>query len=177
MNKIFFAAFLLLINLAVFSQKVPRFQKYDVLDSEFKLYMPSSPSDSQLAYSQDSSRVYTIECIDSTAGKIFHFGAIIVCDLQISGSEEDITISYLDFLKQDLKIQESAGYGKGHTLATHTTTFGVIDFWKDSEGNEWKIKAFADPKSIVVMYVYGPVEYPVYNITEIFFSGIRFPGD
>ncbi|MCX6181515.1 MAG: hypothetical protein NT150_06280 [Bacteroidetes bacterium] len=139
--------------------------------------MPAEPDPVDLSYSPDSARVYTIEALDSSTGMYFHFGAIVVEDVDLGDSKEEMVIAYMDYLKTAFNVKTAAGYGKGHTLSTHASAVGVLDYWEDADGDQWKVKGWADSKSIVVMFVYGPKEYPNLNVTDIFFNGIRFPGD
>lgn len=174
-----FFLLLFLLSAPLFAQKAPKFAKYPIGNSGLNIYLPAQPDSVTLAYSPDSSKVYTIESLDSSSGKYYHFGAIVV-DLKeklAGGEEEDMIIAYLDYLKTAFEITESAGYGKGHTLETHPAAKGVIDYWKDKEGDEWRIFAWADTNYVVVMFEYGPGDYPNENVIEIFRKGIRFPGD
>lgn len=156
-----------------------RFAKYDVGDSGCKLYLPTAPQPVTMSYSEDSSRVYTIECEDTLQGNTFHYGAIVVRlnNMDITGIEVELLISYLDYLKVSLSIKNSAGYGKGHTLSTHPSAKGIVDYWEDETGDEWKVMGWIAEQTLVVQFIYGPVEFPNYNISEMFFKGFRFPGD
>jgi hypothetical protein len=176
MKHLFFISLLLAATIA-FSQTAPRFKKYDVSDSKFSLYLPAIPGAVSLEYSPDSAKVYTLDALDSTYGAYFHFGAIVVEDLATGDNKEDLLISYMDYLKTSFNIVSAAGYGKGHTLTTHPSAMGVLDYWEDKDGDQWKVKGWIDSKSIVFMFIYGSKEYPNYNVAEIFFNGIRFPGD
>ena len=89
---------------------------------------------------------------------------------------EDLMIGYLDFLKSQFEVKESAGYGKGHTMESWPKAKGVIDYWKDSAGLEYKVKAWADGNYLAVLLVYGAKEYPNINVQEIFLNGFRFKG-
>lgn len=157
----------------------PKFARYNISDSGCKIFLPAKPDPVTMDYSPDTSKVYTIECLDSTYKSFFHFGSIVVDlkDTLKDGEVEDMLIAYLDYLKTAFNITEAAGYGKGHTLSTHPSAKGVIDFWKDKDGDEWSIKAWGDRHILFVMFIYGPKEYPNYNVKEVFFNGARFPGD
>lgn len=157
----------------------PRFVKTPISDSGCHLYLPGTPDPIDISYSPDSSVVYTIETIDSTTGAYFHFGAVLVNlnGIDLAGMEEDMLVNYLDYLKTAFHIEEAVGYGKGHTLSTHPSAKGVLDYWKDVDGDEWVVKAWAAESTIFVMFVYGPKEYPNSNIIDIFFKGARFKSD
>jgi hypothetical protein len=125
-------------------------------------------------YSEDTSLVYVSECEKDG----MNYGVICVklrqtaADIDIA---EESLISYLDYLKSSFKILKSAGYGKGHKLNNDEKTRGVLDYWEDSDKNNWKIKAWTNGKFIGVLYVYSPKELPETKI-NVFLDGFRFPG-
>lgn len=125
-------------------------------------------------YSEDSSLVYVSECVKEE----MNYGVICVKLLQpaenLDRAEESLII-YLDYLKTSFKILRSAGYGKGHRLANNVNTRGVLDYWEDSEKNNWKIKAWTDGKFIGVLYGYSAKELAESNL-NVFLDGFRFPG-
>jgi hypothetical protein len=126
------------------------------------------------AYSEDSSLVYTGECEKDQVS----YGVICV-RLKISqddldGAEESL-IGYLDYLKSSFGILKSAGYGKGHRLADNEKTRGVLDYWEDSDKNNWKIKGWTNGKYIAVLYGYSAKELPETKL-NVFLDGFRFPG-
>ena len=87
---------------------------------------------------------------------------------------QESLISYLDYLKTSFKITKSAGYGKGHRLNNNENTRGVIDYWEDSDKNNWKIKGWTNGKYIGVLYGYSPKELPESKL-NIYLDGFRFP--
>lgn len=125
-------------------------------------------------FSEDSSLVYVGEC----AKDGMTYGVICVKLLQpaddLDRSEESL-IGYLDYLKTSFKIVNSTGYGKGHRLANNENTRGVIDYWEDSDKNNWKIKAWTNGKYIGVLYGYSAKELNETKL-NIFLEGFRFPG-
>jgi len=168
---------LILCTSLTFSQTAPKFAKYDVSDSGFKIYLPANPDPVDVTYSPDSSKVYTIECIDSTTGTYFHFGAICINlkGINDANTDDELLINYMNYLKEAFIIKEAAGYGKGHTLENYPTVKGVIDYWKDEEGDQWQLAGWVSESSLAVMFMYGPKEYPNDNVWQIFKKGIRFP--
>lgn len=172
-------ALLVFTGFTTFTQ-APRFKKVPVSDSGCSIYIPGDPGPVDLSYSPDSSKVYTIETLDSTYNAYFHMGAIVVRlkDMTMKPEEsEDMVISYLDYLKTAFNIKKAAGYGKGHTLTTHPTAKGVIDYWEDADGDQWAVKGWAAESTMFIMFIYGPKEFPNYNVQSVFFEGARFPGD
>lgn len=170
--------FLFLLPLSVLSQTTPKFSKYNIGESGFKIYLPAKPDPATMQYSPDSSKLYTIECIDSSTKNHFHFGAIVVdLNKEIGAVNEELTLAYLDYLKNSIRIHSTAGYGKGQTLTTHITAQGIMDYWKDETGNQWQIVAWYAEHYIVVQFVYGTEETLNVGQWELFKNGIRFPGD
>jgi len=148
-------------------------KKYDIGSSGCKAYFFCNPGEFELSYSADSSKVYTAECkADSLS-----WGLICVA-LKEPGSigpeAEDVLASYLDYLKTAFNIVSSAGYGKGHTMTNYADARGMIDYWKDKDGDEWKIKGWTDGKFIAVMYVYAKGKLDETNKVNLFLDGFRF---
>jgi len=169
---------LLLLPLSVFSKGSPKMTKYDVGKSGIKIYLPATPDSVTTEFSPDSSMVYTIECVDSSKETLIHFGAIVVDLNKATGvANEELTITYLDYLKKSLSVISSAGYGTGHTLSTHHSAKGIIDFWKDETEDEWQIVAWYAESFIVVQFAYGEKGLDNPSQWEVFKNGIRFPGD
>ncbi len=127
----------------------------------------------EMEYSEDSSLIYMSECEQEE----MNYGIICVKLLEyaddLNGAEEFL-ISYLDYLKTSFKILKSAGYGKGHRLANNENTRGVLDYWEDSEKNNWKIKAWTDGKFIGVLYGYSSKELNETKL-NLFLDGFRIP--
>jgi hypothetical protein len=125
-------------------------------------------------YSEDSSLVYVSEC----AKDDLTYGVICVKLKQPADNldrAEESLITYLDYLKSSFKIEKSAGYGKGHRLNSNENTRGVIDYWEDSEKNNWKIKGWTNGKFIGVLYGYSAKELPETKL-NVYLDGLRFPG-
>lgn len=167
------------LNAGLWAQKAPRFSKTPVGDSGVSLYLPGAPVDQTVSYSPDSSKVYTIEAIDSSQGAMYRFGSIVVNmkGVEVAGMEDEILTQYMDYLKEEFTVKSSAGYGKGHTLSTHPSAKGVLDYWLDGDGTHWIVKGWAAESTLFVMFIYGPEDYPNVNISELFFKGARFFGD
>lgn len=126
------------------------------------------------SFSPDSSTIYVAEC---AAGEM-NYGVICVklsLPTDSLNIAENTLISYLDYLKSNLNITEAVGYGKGHRLNNNEKTRGVLDYWKDSDKNNWKIKAWTDGKFFGVLYGYSLKELPEAKL-NVFLEGFRFPG-
>ena len=151
-------------------------KKYDIGTTGCKLYMLCDPGKFDLSYSQDSSKVYTAEC---KANDALNYGVICVElkeALPANGESEDMLISYMDYLKTGFNISSSAGYGKGHTMKNYEEAIGVMDYWKDKDNNEWKVKGWTDGKFISVLYVYSNGKLDETPKVNLFLDGFRFKG-
>ena len=157
------------------AQKVPRLTKTAVSNSGCYAYFPSSTDKIkfELTYSQDSAKVYTGEVIDGD----YHFAIIVVKmkeKLPNYEEKEKMLVGYLDYLQTAFEITNAAGYGKGHQLESNPNATGIIDYWEDAEENKWSIKAWADENTLAVMMLYGPKEYPIFNVQQMYLDGFRF---
>lgn len=145
-------------------------KKYSVSNSGCSVYMYCAAK-FETSKSQDSSTVYTGEC---AAGEIT-YGVICVKllnPLNDLAMAEDLLIAYSDFLKTSFGITKSMGYGKGHRLNQNENTRGILDYWEDGDGNNWKIKAWTDGKYIGFLYAYSKKELPEQKI-NLFLDGFR----
>lgn len=151
-------------------------KKYPIGNSGCSLYTFCDPGTYAVSYSDDSSLVYTGDCkaVDSLT-----YGVICVKLKQPvnTGQEtEELMIAYLGFLKTAFDIVSSAGYGKGHTMEKKPEARGIIDYWKDKTGDDWKIKCWSDGKYIAVMYVYAKGKMNETPKVNVFLDSFRFPG-
>ena len=127
----------------------------------------------QTSFSEDSSTIYMAEC----AADSLTYGAICVKlkdALPTLDDAENITISYLDYLKTSFSISKSTGYGKGHTLRNNENTRGILDFWEDDKQNNWKVKAWTNKKYIVVLYASSAKDVSTPKI-DVYLNGLVFP--
>ncbi len=123
--------------------------------------------------SQDSSLVYTGECIkDEVSYGVICVKLLIPVNNLVAA--EDLLISYADYLRGSFDITKAVGYGKGLILNNNENTRGIVDYWEDAEKNKWKIKAWTDGKYIGFMYAYSKKELPEQKINA-FLDGLRFP--
>ncbi|MEQ1677359.1 MAG: hypothetical protein ABL876_11690 [Chitinophagaceae bacterium] len=167
MKKNFFVLLLLLVSLLVQSQTI---RKYPVGNSGCSSYMFCAAK-FDMSKSQDSSVVYSGECINGDVG----YGVICVKLLKPQNNldmAEDLIIAYSDHLKESFDIVKSAGYGRGHHLNNNENTRGIIDYWEDKEQNHWKIQAWTDGRYIGFLYAYSKKELPEARI-NVFLNGFR----
>ena len=170
MKKIIFLILLQYSFVNLFSQGL---KKYPIDVSGCSAYFYCNPGNFDLSYSPDSSKVYIGEC----SAEQNSYGVICVkfkepvADIN---SAEKVLEAYLDFLKTNFKITTAAGYGKGHRLRGSEKIHGIIDYWKDEEKNNWKIKGWTNGDFIVIMYAYSKQELPETKV-NVFLDGIVFP--
>jgi hypothetical protein len=87
---------------------------------------------------------------------------------------EDLVVAYLDYLKKSFNIEHAVGYGKGNLLNNNEHTRGVIDYWKDKDNNNFKVKAWTNGKFIGVVYAYAKKELPETTV-DVVLNSFRFP--
>jgi hypothetical protein len=171
MKRVFLPAVLLI---SIFYGNAQALKKYAIGNSGCSIYMLCNPTRFDEAYSQDSSKVYTAECVNDE----IRYGVIcakLLNPIHDLNTAEELVVSYLDFLKVDFEITSSAGYGKGHRLNNNENTRGIIDYWKDKENSNWKVKAWTDGKFIAVLYANSKKELPETKV-DVFLNGLRFSG-
>ena len=151
-------------------------KKYQIGNSGCSTYFFCNPGTFDFAKTPDSSDVYTGDCIGTDS---LDYG--IICLKLSAGAQttdleaaERTLVSYLDYLKTTLNIVSSNGYGKGHRLKNREDTKGVIDYWKDKDGSNWKIKAWTNGKNLGVLYVLSKGELPESKV-NIFLDGFMLP--
>lgn len=169
--------FLLVIScvFTIYSQEpVPRFQKYSVLETGCSYYLPDSV-DFELSHSEDGADVIVGEVLFGD----FHFSTITVKFTEdMEPTDEDLPVlveAYLSYLMETMDIVESAGIGWGHTLESNPNAIGAIDYWVDSEGTQFSVKAWCDEDFLGILFLYGNEDYPYFNAEQIFLDGFRFP--
>jgi hypothetical protein len=149
-------------------------KKYSISNSGCSVYMFCDPGQFEISYSSDSSIVYTAECVNDS----LHYGVICIKlkeTINAISDAEEMMISYLDYLKTAFSISSAVGYGKGHQLAGYADARGIIDYWKDKNGAEWKIKAWTDGRIIAALYVYANGKLNEPPKVNVFLDGFRFP--
>ncbi len=171
-------AFLLLVlfpGAFFYAQKppVPRFNKHLIGSSKVSAYFPEESPIFEESYSPDSSIVITYE-----SQLADHSFALVQVDFreQVTDSidRENLLVMYLDYLKDNFGVIEAAGYGKGHRLESYPQVQGVIDYWRDMDGNDYSIKGWITSEHLTVFMLYGTGEYPYPTAQEMYFNGIRY---
>ena len=168
-------SFVLVLFLTTTSLKAQSFKKYTIGNSGCAVYMFCNPGEFEMTYSEDSAAVYTGECKPDSIS----YGLICVKlkeTVAAGNIADDLLISYLDYLKTAFKIKSTAGYGKGHTMEKKPEVRGVIDYWTDESGDEWKVNAWTDGKFIAVLYVYATGKLNYEQKHNVYLNSFRFPG-
>ncbi|MBK5270117.1 MAG: hypothetical protein JJE22_03800 [Bacteroidia bacterium] len=171
MKRIFLSA--LLLTSIIFCQ-AQALKKYAIGNSGCSVYMLCDPGKFDEDYSEDSSKVFTAECLKDN----INYGVICVkllLPVNDLSAAEGVAISYLDYLKAEFDIKTAVGYGKGHRLNNNENTRGIMDYWTDSESANWKIKAWTDGKFICVLYANSKKELPDEKV-DVFLNSLRLPG-
>lgn len=153
-----------------------RIKKFEIGESGCAVYLPAQEVKWDKSGSEDGSDVYTGE-ISYNGFNFFVIAVKFKDDFTGSSSDEveNLLISYLDYLKQQFKITGSAGYGKGHYVKGHDVSAGVIDYWKDDEGENWKIKGQITLTNLMVVGVYGAGDPEKEPTASLALDGLVFP--
>lgn len=171
MKKLCCGVLMLICAGTSFSQAL---KKYAIGKSGCSVYSFCDPGTFEENYSEDSARVFTSECKNEDA----YYGTICIQlkkELLNMATAEEVLIAYLDFLKSAFKITTAAGYGKGLRLNGMENTRGIVDYWKDDEKNNWKVKGWTNGKFITVLYAYSLKELPETKVNAVL-DGFLFKG-
>lgn len=157
--------------------KIPRLSKMDIGISGCTGYFPEDMPEFEMTKSDDGSDVFTSEievdgyffaCITVKFGEPFSDST--------PDDMEALLVSYLEYLQSQFGITTSAGAGKGHTLETDPDARGVLDYWEDANHTQYAVKGWVNSKYIGIMLLYGPAEYPHFNLQQMYLDGFRFGG-
>lgn len=155
--------------------KVPRLSKMAIGQSGCAAYFPEGMPEFELSKSEDGSDVYTSEV--EVDGFLFGCIAVKFGETFTDSSPEDmeaLLISYMEFLQGNFGVTASAGVGKGHTLESAPDARGVIDYWEDAAGVQYAVKGWVNQQALGIMVIYGPKEYPHFNLQQMYLDGFRF---
>lgn len=175
MKRIALSCVLMFTALSFLAQdEVPSFTRIPVGTTGCELYSPGGSMDFELSYSEDSSEVW----VGSAAAVSHQYEVICIKFKEILGEDkreyEMMLTSYMDYLQSQFQITSTAGYGFGHELESHPEAEGVIDFWVDSENNQWRVKGWADAHYMAILFIWGSTEVNE-GIAQTFLNGFRFP--
>ncbi|MEZ4776996.1 MAG: hypothetical protein R3D00_27725 [Bacteroidia bacterium] len=174
MNRYLAVFFIGIFFSASLHAQAPRFAKFGVMGSGASLYMPEEPL-WELSYSEDSSEVYTTEVLSDSV----LYGAIVVKFGESLGDDpevwENVLVSYLEFLNTEaFEFTSVTDPGYGHTLESHPTARGVLEYGEDEDGTQFAIKGWVDDQFLAILYTGYPEEMN-YNVQQMFLQGFRFP--
>ncbi len=171
MRKILVFSAFMLCGIGSYAQKV---KKYPIGASGCSAYFMCNPGEFNVDRSPDSSEIFTAECKDGDVS----YGIICVKLKQAAATmdeAEEMLVAYLDYLKPNLNIVSAVGYGKGHKLRNREDIKGIIDFWKDKAGDQWKVKGWTNKQYVAVLYVASKKEVPI-SKANVYLDGFLFPG-
>jgi hypothetical protein len=156
----------------------PGLRKTLIGNSGCSAYLPEDMPEFEVAFSEDSSYVYTSE---AEIGD-FVYGCIAVKFFSafndyLPADIENLLSAYMSFLETQFKITSAAGQGKGHSLEGFPEVKGIADFWEDDEDNQYAVMGWANKSNLGVMYIYRKGEQPPTGLTEAYFNGFRFSAD
>lgn len=148
-------------------------KKYPIEKSGCQVYMYCNPGKFEVSLSPDSSKVYAGEC---KLGEDIYDVICVRMKERISNPDdaEQVLLQYLEYLRTSFQVTETTGYGKGHRLRANERTRGIIDYWKDEEGMNIKVKGWTDGAFIAVNLVVSPKTIDDAKVNP-FLDGIVFP--
>lgn len=152
---------------------VPRLERVDIGKTGLSAYLPKGFPEFLTNNSPDGTVVHNAEI---QVGD-FAFGCIALRFKVPLGPDDDaeaLLTDYLDFLKEQFHITQAAGYGHGHTIESEPSARGVIDFWVDKDGQHYAIGGWSTKAHLAVFYIAGPKDYPLINVQQAYFGGLRF---
>ena len=165
---------LLAITVSVAHTNAQALKKYPVGKSGCQVSMYCNPGKFELSMSPDSSAVYTGEC---KAGDVTYDIICVKMKEKIDSLDdaEAVLVQYLDYLKSSFDVPEAAGYSRGHRLkGQEKRSRGVLDYWKDKEGANIKVKGWTNGRYISVHLVIAPGKIDDAKANP-FLDGIVFP--
>ncbi|HEX2683825.1 MAG TPA: hypothetical protein VHL77_07825 [Ferruginibacter sp.] len=125
-------------------------------------------------YSGDSAKVYTSEC-----GKDDIYYMVICIEPNRSfnslSKAEKALVNYVNNLKTQFKIISSTGYSSGNKLNGNESTWGTVEYWKDNEQFNWKVKSWTDGKFLTVLVAYSKHSFTEETVNP-FLDGLLFKG-
>jgi hypothetical protein len=158
--------------------EVPRFERVAIAETGAAVYLPKGEAEFEMSLSEDGSEVYTGEIQHGD----YYFSVVAVRFVpemaeMTPDDMEGLLLNYMEFLHSQIAPGESAGVGTGHTKEKVPNARGAIDYWLDAEGDRFAVKGWIDHRMIGVMILYGPDEYPIFNVQQMFLDGFRFPNE
>ena len=175
-NILSLALILLLYEAQAQDDAKSSFRKYPVESTGCYVYLPAQPGTWTLTKSDDGSEVYTLSVqSDNLVFDVIAVQFLEPINLPTREGKELLLISYLDFLKQQFKVTQSAGYGKGQMLPGNDAAAGVLDYWEFDDGAKGKIKGWITDTHLAVMLVSGSKDPDGNSFTSLFLDGFRFP--
>jgi len=148
-------------------------KKYPIDKSGCAVYMYCDPGKFEFSLSPDSAKVWAGECI---VDSVYYDVICVKMKQKIKeiGDAESVLVEYMEYLKSSFQVVSSSGYGKGNRLKGKENTRGIVDYWKDKDDNNMKVKGWTDGKFIAVNIVISrkEIKEPKANA---FLDGIVFP--
>lgn len=127
-----------------------------------------------ITYSGDSAKVYTSECGNNDTWYI-----VICIELKQTltpvSKAETALINYVNNLKTQFKVISATGYSRGLNLKGMDNTRGIMEYWKDNEQFNWKIKGWTDGRFITVLLAYSKKALSETTVNP-FLDGLLFKG-
>jgi hypothetical protein len=162
---------LLLAGSLFFRNSTKSFQKYTLPRTGCTvLLLPTF--NHQTLFTSENELLHYANC---TEGNI-HFGVLCAeLNKPLSYFEaEEKLVRFADGVRAGLNIPHNTGISTGHTLRNEKNTLGIIDFWQDRKGIDWKVKGYINGRYMAVLYVKNINEGDSLK-QEAFLDSFEFP--
>lgn len=86
---------------------------------------------------------------------------------------EQVLFDFMEGLLDPLAIDHTTGMSAGHEHRFTKTARGMLEYWQDDEGNDWKVKGWTNGRFMALLYVKNFTEESIKEVDE-FLNSFRF---
>ena len=162
----------LLTTSLVFSYATRTFRRRFISNTGCSLKMPGETFRLDKTFSDTGEAVYMG---DQAKGKATY--GFILAKLNDKSADikdaEHLLYDFLEGLLQPLSIEYTTGLSTGHRNKYCKNATGMIDYWQDDLGSDWKVKGWTNGSYMAVLYVKNFTEENILEVDE-FLNGFRF---
>ncbi|QGW28935.1 hypothetical protein [Phnomibacter ginsenosidimutans] len=179
-NKWYFFLFLsiaLTCTHSLEAQAVVAMKKYAISNSGCQVSLPAAPEPSEWQYDVDSNKVYSTQTKLIVGQQECHY-AVHILQIRAGAETDDLydrLAQYLDYIKSQQNIIESAGYTKGNNLLKAKFSSSLSDKWTDHSGQEFSVMGWAKGRTMAVLFVFCQDGIPIQAGANAFLNSFQFP--
>lgn len=86
---------------------------------------------------------------------------------------EGILGQFMNSLHSTFDIEHHTGLINGYTQTAHRQVRGIVDYWQDTDGIDWKVKGWTNGQVVSLLYVKNINEVPVHR-QDFFLDSFQF---